>query len=241
MKKFLLFFLLFPILLCSQVFQLDYGKSFTYLGGTLALDLFNNYYDINNTFPLRESEIATLTKSDVPWFDRIAVRNIDLKAKKHSDYAVYLTIASALTVSFDKEHYRTNWLVFSEILLTQSMIAKWTKSFSKRKRPFVFEDTVPLAKKQERNSQHSFYSMHSSSAFSAATFAYFYHSKKHGKNIQIALWLYGGATATAVLRVSAANHFPSDVIIGAVVGTGISYLICRYHYSKSQPKLTKRF
>jgi hypothetical protein len=236
MKKLTFFLLIFiPVYLFSQTFQIDYRKSCLYLGGVLALDLFNNYYDRNNNFSLNESEIAKILKSNIPAFDRIALRPMSKNMKDYSDYAVYFTVSSALVLTFDKNEFITNGLVFSEILLTQSMICKWTKTITLRKRPYVYDDNVSLAKKQQRNSQHSFYSSHSSTAFSAATYAYFYHTKKNGKNVPLAIFLYGSATATAVFRVLAANHFPSDVVVGALMGTGISYLICEFHF-KSRKK-----
>jgi len=48
-------------------------------------------------------------------------------------------------------------------------------------------------------------------------------------NLLIGSLLFGSASATAILRVAAAQHFPSDVLVGAVVGSGISYVICKYH------------
>ena len=74
--------------------------------------------------------------------------------------------------------------------------------------------------------------MHSSTVFAAATCGYYYYFQKYGNNILIGSLLFGSASATAILRVAAAQHFPSDVIVGAVVGSGISYVICKYHQDK---------
>jgi membrane-associated phospholipid phosphatase len=117
-------------------------------------------------------------------------------------------------------------------MLAQSAICKWTKTFSHRFRPFVYDDAISLTKKVQRNSQHSFYSMHSSTVFSAATCGYFYYYQNYGHNILAGSLLFGSASATAILRVASAQHFPSDVIVGAVVGSSISYLICKYHHNK---------
>jgi membrane-associated phospholipid phosphatase len=42
------------------------------------------------------------------------------------------------------------------------------------------------------------------------------------------------ATAIATLRILAAKHFLSDVIVGAIVGSGIAYLTTELH--KDNPK-----
>ena len=237
MKKiFFLFFFLTSILLSSHTFAVDYLKSSIYLTSVSGIDLFNNYYDRKNTFALSASEIESLDSTDIPFFDQVAVKPINKKWKDWSDYAVYLTIGSSLYFTYDEYDFKNNIIVFSEVLITQSMVGKWTKSFTRRKRPFVYDDEVDIETKQQRNSQHSFYSLHSSTAFSAATYAYFYYTKNHGKNLPLALFLYGCAGVTGGLRVAAANHYPSDIVVGAIMGTAISYFICNYHYNLKRKK-----
>jgi len=198
----------------------------------MILDLSNNYFDKKILPGLDENEINSLSKNDVPFFDRIAFQPYSVKLKDWSDYTVYLNLASTLFLTFDKEYWKDNFVVLGEILLTQSAIGKWTKTITHRKRPYVYDDRVSLEKKFADNSQHSFYSLHSSTAFAAAAFGYFYYYDNHGKNILVASLLFGSAAVTASLRVASANHFPSDVIAGAIIGSGISYLICKYHHFK---------
>jgi len=197
----------------------------------LILDLSNNYFDEKILPELNENDINSLSKNDVPFFDGIAFRPYSAKLKDWSDYTIYLTIGSTVFLVYDKSYFKDNLIVLGEILLTQSAIGKWTKTLTHRKRPFVYDENISLEKKFARNSQHSFYSMHSSTAFAAATFGYYYYLDNYGKNYFIASLLFGSATATAYLRVASANHFPSDVVVGAIVGSGISYLICKYHHS----------
>ncbi|RLD58968.1 MAG: hypothetical protein DRJ01_11920 [Bacteroidetes bacterium] len=230
-KTFLVLFIFSYFTLFSQTFKINDLKSLSYLTIIGFIDISNNYFDKQIIADLNEKDLEYISKNDVPFFDRIAFQKYSLKLKHYSDYAVYLTIVSLIIV-YNKEYFRTNLLVYSEVLLTQSAIAKWTKTIAKRKRPFVYDKNVSDKKKNERNSQHSFYSMHSSTAFASATFAYYYYLDNWGKNIPIAFLLYGSATASAALRVVSENHFPSDVLAGAIVGTTIGYLICKYHDSK---------
>ena len=234
MKKVLLITILILISfqLSSSVFQVNKLGSLAYIAGITSLEFLNNHYDSHNIFPLSENDINKISKNNVLKFDRIAFQPYSPKLKDLSDYTIYFTFASALYFSFEKEEILNNLVVLTEVMVTQNIIGKWTKSFSKRKRPFVYDENISISKKQEHNSQHSFYSLHSSAAFSAATYAYYYLVKKNGRNIPAALVLYGSATATASLRVASANHFPSDVIIGAVMGSAISYFICEYHHKK---------
>ena len=43
----------------------------------------------------------------------------------------------------------------------------------------------------------------------------------------------GIAASCAVLRVTSGSHFPTDVIVGAVVGSSVGYLIPYIHRTRS--------
>lgn len=232
MKKYLIIscLLVVSLQLYTQTFQVDKLESVSYISLMTALDLTNNYVDRKINQKLTEQDLASLDKDNVWSFDRIAIGKYSSKHKKWSDYAVYFAIGSSLWLTYDSYDLKNNLLVFGEIMITQSAIAKWTKSMVQRKRPYVYDEEVPDEKKFQRNSKHSFFSMHASTAFSAATFGYFYYSKRFGGNIPVAALLYGSAVATGLLRITSGNHYPSDIIVGAIIGSSVSYLICDYHY-----------
>src|SRR6266550_1471305 len=52
------------------------------------------------------------------------------------------------------------------------------------------------------------------------------HLPHRGRN---AVLLYAGALGASVLRVSAGKHFPTDILGGAVLGTGIGWLVAKVH------------
>ncbi|MEA2097084.1 MAG: phosphatase PAP2 family protein [Candidatus Cloacimonadota bacterium] len=236
MKKIQLFIfiLLIPLVLNSYIFEVDKIESLIFISSALALDLSNNYFDRQFIEAPTNLELDVLDENDVPFFDRIGLQSYSAELKDFSDYTAYLAIGTTLYCLYesDKEILLDNLLVLSEIMIAQSAIAKWTKTLTHRYRPFVYDENMSYDKKKERNSQHSFYSMHSSTVFAAATSGYYYYSNNYGHNILIGSILFGSASATAVLRVASAQHFPSDVIVGAVVGSSISYAICKYHQDK---------
>ena len=218
--------------LSAQTFQVDRLKNLTIISTAILLDLSNNYFDDILINDFSESEIESLDKEDVLFFDRIAFQPYSQNLKDWSDYTVYFTVGSGLFLAYDKNYFLDNILVYTEILLVQSAVCKWVKTLTRRARPYVYDDDITPEKKQQDNSRHSFYSSHSSTAFSAATFGYYVYRNRYGDNIPIAVLLFGSASATAALRVASANHFPSDVFIGAIMGSGISYLICRMNRSE---------
>ena len=230
-KSIFLLFLINVISLSAQTFHVNRLHYAGFLSSAILLDLSNNYIDDKIFDDLTESEIASLDKDDVPFFDRIAFQSYSQNLKDWSDYTVYFAVGSGLILAYDKNHLLDNIMVYSEVLMAQSAVCKWVKTVSRRARPYVYDDEITPKKKQQDNSRHSFYSSHSSTAFSAATFGYYVYRDKYGDSIPIAVLLYGSATATAALRVASANHFPSDVFIGAIMGSGISYLLCRMNRS----------
>lgn len=74
----------------------------------------------------------------------------------------------------------------------------------------------------------SFYSGHASSAFALAT-SWYMLSKDRGDSPWLAYAGFAGASAISVLRVAAGKHYPSDIIVGALVGSGIGYAITKRH------------
>jgi membrane-associated phospholipid phosphatase len=92
----------------------------------------------------------------------------------------------------------------------------------------VVMQVVKLATNRMRpngaNSQ-SFPSGHTMSAFAfAAVMANEYHDKP------LVVWgSYGLATAVGLARVGSLNHFPSDVVAGAVIGELIGRYVVRHH------------
>lgn len=228
----LIFLFLFATLSC-QVFQVNHLKIAIYTSTALGMDLLNNYVDRQLIEKPFESQLAELKKNDLNFIDHWSWQPYSKRLKNFSDYSAFLTLGLTAVYAYDDFYWLDNLMVFSQIMITQSAVCKWTKTFSKRYRPFVYDPDVSIEKKQERNTQHSFYSMHASTTFAASTFAYFCYSKLRGKNIPAAVLLYSPAAATAFLRVASGNHFFSDVVVGALAGSAISYFICESYLSDS--------
>jgi len=80
-------------------------------------------------------------------------------------------------------------------------------------------------KRPEGNSHKSFPSGHASASFQAATFLQLRYGYKYGIPSFIV------ATLVAYSRVQAKRHYWHDVIAGAMLGAGFSYLVQRTKYS----------
>ncbi len=113
-------------------------------------------------------------------------------------------------------------LVESAILA--SLINQATKFSVGRQRPFVHFGDPALA--HETDDNVSFFSGHTTLAFSIATSAgVIAHQRQY--SLEPVIWTTGYllAATTGYLRIAGDQHYISDVVVGAVVGTTVGVLV----------------
>lgn len=106
-----------------------------------------------------------------------------------------------------------------------------TKKLARRPRPYAHrEDPLPGARLDAEEARVSFFSGHTSSAFSLAvatgTIAFARNEKNAGFVLGSGLAL---ATATGYLRIAADQHYFTDALVGAVVGSAAGFLVPHLH------------
>jgi hypothetical protein len=181
-----------------------------------------------------------LKKSDVNWLDRGLMRKYSGTIGTVSDVLCGAVIALPVIFFFDDELsvVATNFVMYAETLLLSLGVKDISKT-STRYRPYAYFDSTPDSKLQDSDSAKSFFSSHTSSTFTAASFLTFYYSRMFpdgdGK-YWIGAAAFGGAAATGALRIAAGRHFLTDVIAGAAWGTFIGYLIPKLHEVKPHEK-----
>jgi len=105
----------------------------------------------------------------------------------------------------------------------------------RRPRPLVYNDEVDDNTRLLPDSSLSFPSGHTSSSFAMATAYSFTFMHRHPDSpLVIPVWVatLGLAAAVGVARTEAGEHFYTDVIGGAVLGTGLGLLIPYLHLSE---------
>jgi membrane-associated phospholipid phosphatase len=107
--------------------------------------------------------------------------------------------------------------------------SQWLKVVAHRSRPVLYTADAAAAAVDPDN-RRSFPSTHAALAF-AATTAYVVMAGRERlpHRTRNALLLYAASLGVATLRVSAGQHFPTDVAAGAALGTGIGWLTARVH------------
>jgi membrane-associated phospholipid phosphatase len=169
-------------------------------------------------------------------------------AAKVSDILVAVDVASPVALfagrGFDRETAKRVG-IYTETLLVGLAVNSVVKSLVGRPRPYVYSDNpevMAYAEGEGRDTHQSFYSLHSSTTFSAAVAgAYLFAQSTSDLNARAAVWGVGLAlaAATADLRTRAGMHFYSDVLVGATIGTGLGVLI-PYLHGGPKLRLSKR-
>lgn len=180
-------------------------------------------------------QINNLDRARVNSFDRVATFNQSFAADKASDH---LALGAKLLplVFLADEKGRNNFqeiaLLYAETYMVANGLTTLTKSAVARPRPFLFNEEVPIDDKLGRGARYSFFSGHTSktaamSFFTAKVYADFYPESQWRPFV----WAAAAAVpaVTGYMRVKSGKHYPSDVMVGYVVGALSGILVPQLH------------
>lgn len=137
-----------------------------------------------------------------------------------------------LTFTTDSSEWLTISLMYAEAFLLANGIKELTKTFVFRPRPYMYFDGYPQKKIDEGDWDDSFFSGHTTLAFTGAAFTSYVFAKYHPDSpwrFAVTAGSYALAAATGIMRVAGGNHFATDVLVGAVVGTACGILVPWLH------------
>jgi len=223
------------------VFRLKPAKETVLLISGVSTQQVGDYYFSK----LSGRDPNTLNKNGIPAFERFACEYYSKKLSNISDYTkdatsgLMLLTALSLLKNSRKENinaFLTDIVMFVESETAIIGLTKCAKSLSKRPRPYAYNTDLSYERRGSRNASLSFWSGHASLAFTTVVFTgYVFQNRHPGSPLTTPVWIIGicSATATSVLRVRSGNHFPSDVVVGAAVGSFIGWVIPRLHKEKS--------
>jgi len=185
--------------------------------------------------PLTVVEINALSRESVNRFDRSATYRYSENIANASDVLINAVVASPLAL-LAGEHVRDDWetffVMYAEVIALAAILPAYGKATVQRPRPYTYNPNVPMESKTTSDAKKSFFSRHASMAFASAVFlstAYDdYYPDSHASPY---IWIGSLLAASAVgyMRYSSGQHFPTDIITGAIVGSAVGYLIPRLH------------
>lgn len=228
------FFFLFPVLLAQEKgFTFNWKKDGLLLGGGLASILVGEQTKIN-AGTLTLDEINALDANNINTFDRRATRQNRLQDARVSDFILGIGAISPLVTLSDnvaRKDVIPIIAMYVETALIVNGITNISKGLSKRIRPFVYNPNSSMDK-TTLNARQSFFSGHVSNAaafsFLTASIINEYTENRKVKNIA---WIGASVipATVGVLRYTSGRHFPTDILTGYLVGSGIGLLIPYLH------------
>ncbi len=166
---------------------------------------------------------ADLNFNDVPDLDALFARPYSKPLHIAGTATAALTLmAPAVFVVLPQSEWLTVGTMYVETLLFANGIKEWLKLIVYRARPYMYFDGYPQDKLNDGDWNCSFPSGHSTLAFAGAAFTtmlfcqYFPDSKW---KYAVAGASFGVAALTGALRMASGNHFFTDVLAGAFIGT----------------------
>jgi membrane-associated phospholipid phosphatase len=171
----------------------------------------------------------------LPGVDRGSVGPLSATPARWSDATLLATVGFAgagLLIGRSGEPGEVaveDFAVFGQAVLVSTGLTQVVKTVVARPRPFIY-DASPGGM-VSRDDVASFPSGHASTSFAAAA-AYWSIQQRHGqanRHVPQIIGLFTLASATAVLRVSAHKHFPTDAVAGAVIGTAVGWALPQLH------------
>lgn len=192
----------------------------------------HNIPDVNN---------MSFNLTDVNSFDSALAQPYSKALDTTGDCLLVLSLLTpGVLLSTSTNQYLTIGVMYAEALAFSYSAKNMTKALISRYRPYMYFDNYPQDDVISGDFTDSFPSGHTTLAFTAAGFAtsvfceYFPDSKW---KLPVILGSYALSTTTAILRLCSGNHFLTDVITGAAIGSLSGYGIPFLH--KLSNKLTK--
>jgi membrane-associated phospholipid phosphatase len=188
--------------------------------------------------------------------DRNSIGNPSTKADKASDVTLIATMAGAPVLALLTQRGVHGWdnvvrrplVLYGESLLLAEAATRLLKRSADRPRPFTYLPVSerPTSSAYDVNGDGAFLSMpsgHATISFMATSYAASDNLLSHpdaGWQEHVAVASIGGllAGATGNLRIKANQHFPTDILVGGLIGTasGVSIpLLHRYVFPNGEP------
>lgn len=170
--------------------------------------------------------------AEVNAFDRGAIGNQNATAATLSDITVGVVIVAPLALNaIDLGGFNEVWwedaVVFAQTLAINNALVTAAKYIAQRPLPRTYAGDPSLIDRPE--GYRSFYSGHTSNAFAALSATAMTIRLRYGEKTWP--WIVTGVVGTSVAleRVADGRHFPTDVIVGAVMGTAVGIIVPQLH------------
>ena len=195
---------------------------------------------IKNKKELTAAEVGAKSKNDVFFVDRWNAGTYRDQADKDSYIPFYASFAVAPILALidknERHHYGQVSVMFIETMSAAAASFTLAAGLVKRSRPLVYNTSLPLSDRQDKDAQRSFFAGHTT-ATAAATFfaAKVYSDFKPDSQLKPYIWTAAALIPAVVAyqRIRAGKHFLSDNLLGYGVGMVCGIFIPELHKKKN--------
>lgn len=205
-------------------------------GSALVCDKFLN---------MKKAEFNPLNidDSDIPGFDQFFMRPYSHPLHIVGTGTMVISMLSPAVFAFvPSNEWLTIGMMYGETLLIANGIKEWMKILVNRPRPYMYYDGYPQDKVDDGDWNCSFPSGHSTMAFAGAAFTSYlfnmYFPDSQWRFVVTGV-SFGLAAITAGMRMASGNHFFTDVLTGAVLGTICGFAV-PYMHTESYYKMFRK-
>ena len=190
---------------------------FASAGGGMSLSLVPGIFNINGGLP----SCAPCDPTTLPGIDRWAV-STERSAWNIASWVGEFGLVAGTWYELYKLPNGTKHLAASvEATAWNFGVTRLAKAVFNRNRPVLYtEDGIEA--QESLTSHRSMYSGHTSTAFVLATSYVLSMSDKNGLD---RFWPLIAAASVGAMRLAAGKHFPTDVLVGAVAGSGTAIVL----------------
>jgi membrane-associated phospholipid phosphatase len=204
-------------------------------GSAWTLYAFSKIYDRD---PSTVEKIQSLNVNSIPRFDRWAADVYSEKAADASDMFFYGSMPLPLLLMLDKKIRKDAGkiaLIYLEAMSVTGVIYSGSSYLTSRYRPYAYNPEASMGLRTRGGAKNSFFAGHvalvGTSTFFMAKIFSDYHPDSKVKWIPYTIASLATG-ATGYLRYKGGRHFPSDILIGTVLGPLSGILIPQFHKNK---------
>ncbi len=245
MKKLLTLFL---ILFCFNNFTFSEEKEFNFWGdgntfklnpvldGTLlplsfGMNITSFFINKNKQVPDYSSQV--FNTDDINSFDKPFINKYSKTLDKTGDvFMITGMLLPSVLAATNSSEWATIVTMYAESVMFANSIKELLKDSKIRPRPYNFFEGAPLKDINEGDWCRSWPSGHATMTFTGATFASYVFWKYFPDSPYRWLVLggsYSVAITTSILRMLSGNHYFTDVLTGAAIGTICGFVIPWVH------------
>ena len=200
----------------TDPWQISFGQVASIVGA-LGVGFIPRIFSINDGLPT----CAPCDPATLPGIDRWAVSTERTEWDLVSDVGI-LVLAGATWYDLSNLSNRNGDVAASiEATAWTFGVNQLVKAIVNRNRPVLYSEDA-IEHRESVNSHRSMYSAHASTSFALGTSYFLSMDHKDGLS---RTWPLISAAAIAGLRLAAAKHFPTDIVVGAVLGTATAIAI----------------